>query len=189
MADMREIPSLDQLEAELSRVRQEKRRRSRIATVLFGSITLLAACILAAALWLPILEVYGTAMEPTFQKGDFLVVLRTEDYSPGDGVAFYHNNTIQIRRLIAGPGSIVEMDSQGIVSVNGTALPESYISTPDPGQCDLEFPCRVPEGCWFVMGDNRVDSIDSRSSVVGFVTQDRIIGRVLFRLWPLREAD
>ena len=189
MADMREIPSLDQLEAELRRVRQKKRRRSVAVTIIFGTVTLLAACVLAASLWLPILEVYGTSMEPTYQKGDHLVALRTEDWGCGDVIAFYHNNTVQIRRLIAGPGDLVEIDDRCIVSVNGTLLPEPYLTAAAPGQCDLEFPCQVPEGCWFVLGDNRSESIDSRSSVVGFVTRDRIIGRILFRLWPITETE
>lgn len=185
MADVMEIPSLGQLEEELARVKKKKRRSRAFSTAVFAVITLLAACILAAALWLPLLQVYGSAMAPTCQRGDVLAALRTEEYGCGDIVAFYHNNTIQVRRLIAGPGSRVEIDEEGRITVDGVLLEEPWLTDTALGQCDLEMPYQVPDGCWFVLGDNRAESIDSRSSVLGCVSRDRIIGRILLRVWPL----
>lgn len=185
MEQTTQLPALEVLEAELHRLQTKRRRGRRFAGLLCAVATLLAALVLAAALWMPILQVYGTAMEPLFRSGDILVAVPAEEYRPGDVVAFYHNNTIQVRRIIAGPGTLVQLDSDGRVLVDGTVLNEPYLTGAALGQCDIPLPYTVPDGCWFVIGDNRAESVDSRSSVMGCVSGDRIIGRIFFRLWPL----
>lgn len=180
-----EIPSVEDLEKELQRVKAKKHRRGRIGGALCILATLVAAAVLAVNLWLPIVRVYGSAMEPTLHRGDCLLAMAGREYECGDVIAFYHNNTIQVRRIIAGPGSWVEIDENGAVTVDGEPLEELYPGQNALGQCDLAMPYQVPDGCCFVLGDNRAESIDSRSSVMGCVSEDRIIGRILFRVWPL----
>lgn len=187
MEQTTQIPSLEVLEAELHRLQRKQRRGRRFAGFLCAVATLLAALVLAAALWMPILQVYGTAMEPLFRPGDILVAVPAEEYRPGDVVAFYHNNTIQVRRIIAGPGTLVQLDSDGRVLVDGTVLDEPYLAGAALGQCDISLPYTVPDGSFFVMGDNRAESVDSRSSIMGCVSEERIIGKIVFRIWPLED--
>lgn len=180
-----EIPPVEDLEKELQRVKAAKRRNGRIGGALCVLATLVAAAVLAVTLWLPIVRVYGSAMEPALHRGDCLVAMAGREYQCGDVIAFYHNNTIQVRRIAAGPGSWVQIDENGVITVDGVTLEELYPGQNAPGQCDLTMPYQVPDGCYFVLGDNRAESIDSRSSVMGCVSEDRIIGRILFRVWPL----
>lgn len=179
-----EIPSLEELEQELLRSRRSQRRKNGFAGSLCILATLVAAAILVGTLFLPVVQVYGTAMTPTFSPDDVLLAVPAREYAPGDLIAFYHNNTIQIRRIIAGPGSMVELDVWGNVTVDSAVFPLPTGAEAAPGQCDITLPYRVPDGCFFVIGDNRADSIDSRSSVMGCVGADRIIGKILLRVFP-----
>lgn len=179
------IPSLEELTEELAREKRRSQKRSRAATVICGFFTALAALILIFALWLPTAQIYGNAMAPTLLPGDVIAAVDTGTVAPGDIILFSHNNALQVRRVIAGPGSLVEIDSQGLVTVNGQPLTEPCVSLPNRGQCDISMPYLVPDGCYFVLGDNRAESIDSRSSVMGCVEESRILGRVFLRLWPL----
>ncbi len=181
------LPSSAELEQELLRLRGKKRRRGILAGIFCGLVTLIAVLVLAGALWMPVFQIYGISMAPTFQKGDIVAAADCGSYAPGDVIAFYHNNSIQVRRIIAGPGSTVEIDSQGIVRVDGVLLRESYVESLSLGQSDVTYPYRVPDGCWFVLGDNRAESIDSRSSILGCVHTERIVGKIIFRIWPLAE--
>lgn len=189
MSENMQFPSIEDLEQALLWEKKRKRRSSRLVSVLCVIATLVAAAVLAAALWVPIIPVYGDAMEPTYQKDDILAAMQTGDYAPGDVIAFYHNNTIHVRRIIAGPGSVVELDENGQVTVDGAILDEPYLAENAMGQCDIALPYTVPDGAYFVMGDNRAQSIDSRSSVMGCVSADRIVGKVILAVWPVDLPD
>lgn len=178
-------PSVEELTQELTRVRRRRRRWENAATVLCIFATIVAAGILVVTLWLPVVQVYDDAMSPTFSSGSLLMAADTGDYAPGDIIAFYHNNSVYVRRIIAVPGSLVEISEDGTVSVDGQPLEEPYASHSSYGQCDTAFPFQVPDDCYFVLGDNRERSIDSRSSFMGCVSRQRILGRILFCLHPM----
>lgn len=148
-------------------------------------VTIAAAAILAANLWLPVLQVYGNSMSPTLRTGDVLLCIKTDTLAQGDITAFYHNNKLLIKRVVGCGGDLVDLDEEGIVSVNEIVLSEPYISDPARGQTETDFPCRIPQGSFFVMGDCRATSLDSRSETIGCIPKDRILGKVLFRIWPL----
>lgn len=181
----KERPSVQLLESELARLRERKQYHDSIRTTLSTILTLFTAALLAATLWFPVLRVYGSSMSPTLSGGDVLICLKSGQAQPGDVIAFHHNNKILVKRVIAQAGDMVDISPDGIVSVNGNLLEEPYISEAVLGEADLEFPCQVPNGSFFVMGDHRSTSLDSRSSAIGFVTEERIMGKILLRIWPL----
>lgn len=183
----KENPSQAQLEQELKRVRYRSRYRTVLRSTIYCLITVAAAAVLVATLWLPVLQIYGSSMSPTISDGQIVVCVRTTDPAPGDVIALYHNNKIILRRVIAEGGDWVNMDQDGAVYVNGNLLEEPYVMDKTQGQTNIEYPSEVPAGTWFVMGDNRTVSVDSRNTVVGCVTQEQIIGRVVFRVWPMEQ--
>ena len=180
-------PTLEQLEKELRRSVKRSRFATVLQIVLYSVISLAAAAILAVSLWLPILQVQGTAMAPNYLEDELLLCIKSDDYLPGDVVAFYHNDRIVIRRVIATAGCWVHIDEAGNVNVDGMALVEPYLTEKSLGQCNRELPCQVPDVAYFVMGDNRAESIDSRSSALGCISQEQIIGKVIFRIWPFQQ--
>ena len=180
-------PTLEQLEKELRRSVKRSRFATVLQIVLYSVISLAAAAILAVSLWLPILQVQGTAMAPNYLEDELLLCIKSDDYLPGDVVAFYHNDRIVIRRVIATAGCWVHIDEAGNVNVDGMALEEPYLTEKSLGQCTRELPCQVPDVAYFVMGDNRAESIDSRSSALGCISQEQIIGKVIFRIWPFQQ--
>lgn len=179
------FPSSQEVEREVERERYKRRYKKTMRSTIFALITAAAAAVLVATLWLPVLRIYGSSMNPTLVEGQ--IVLSVKDGSPetGDIVAFYYGNKVLIKRYIAGPGSWVEILEDGTVVVDGEALDEPYLTEKAYGVCDLEFPYQVPEGCYFVMGDQRSTSVDSRHSSVGCISQDQIVGKIVFRLWPV----
>ena len=180
-------PTLAQLEKELRRSVKRSRFATVLQIVLYSVVSLVAAAILAVSLWLPILQVQGTAMAPNYLEDELLLCIKSDDYLPGDVVAFYHNDRIVIRRVIATAGCWVHIDEAGNVNVDGMAREEPYLTEKSLGQCNRELPCQVPELAYFVMGDNRAESIDSRSSALGCISQEQIIGKVIFRIWPFQQ--
>ena len=179
-------PTKEQLEAELNRVKYRRRYQSVLKSTLYMLITVAAVAVLVATLWLPVLQIYGSSMTPTLQDGEIVVSVKASDFQPGDVVAFYYNNKILVKRAIAGPGDWVNMDEDGTVYVNGQMLNEPYLTKKALGVCDIELPYQVPEGMLFVMGDHRSTSVDSRSTTVGCVAQEQIVGKIIFRVWPLK---
>lgn len=180
-----ERPSVELLEGELKRVRYQRRYRTVLKSTIYTLITVAAVAVLAATLWLPVLQIYGSSMTPTLQDGEILFSLKTDDLEQGDIVAFYYNNKILVKRVIAGAGDWVDIAEDGTTYVNGEVLEEPYLTEKALGDCDLELPYQVPDSRVFVMGDHRSTSVDSRSSVVGCVAQEQIVGKIIFRIWPL----
>ena len=179
------VPTIPELQAELQRVRYQRRYHSVLRSTVYTLITVAAIAILVATLWLPVLQIYGGSMEPALENGEIVCSVKTANFEPGDIVSFYYNNKILIKRVIARPGEWVDIDEDGNVYVNHVLLEEPYLSEKAFGDCDIELPYQVPDGKIFVMGDHRATSVDSRSSTVGCVAQEQIVGKILFCVWPL----
>ena len=179
------LPTAEQLDMERRRLRYKRRYNRTLRSTVAILIVVAALAVLAATLWMPVLRVYGSSMATTLHNGEILVSVKTKDFSSGDIIAFYHGNKLLIKRYIAGPSDYVNVDEDGNVSVNGTLLDEPYLAEKAYGEADIEFPYQVPDQRYFVMGDNRSVSIDSRSSIVGCIAGDQIVGKVVFRVWPL----
>jgi len=151
-----------------------------------GALIVAAACaVLASTFLFSVLHIQGGSMEPTLHEDELVIVLRTERFQPGDVIAFYYNNKILLKRAIGSAGDWVDIDQAGSVSVNGENLYEPYVQTPSLGNGDVTLPFQVPDGRWFVLGDHRETSIDSRYSAVGTVSREQVEGKVVFRIWPL----
>lgn len=180
-------PAAEQLENELRREQYRGNYRRALQSAIYTLITVSAAAVLIATLLLPVLQIYGSSMSPTLADGDIVVSVKETDMNKQDVAAFYYNNKILVKRVIAGAGQWVDIDSQGNVYVDGEELDEPYLTDKAPGECDIELPCQVPEGKIFVMGDNRSVSVDSRSTMIGCVSEEQIIGKLVFRIWPLNK--
>jgi signal peptidase I len=161
------------------------RRRHKAAMAVFLLIFFAAAAATLAVLHFPIFRVYGTSMEPVLESGDLVAAEKTGNLSRGDVIAFYYNNKILIRRVIAGGGESVSIEADGTVSVDGELQEEPYLQEKSGGSTDLSYPYTVPDGSYFVMGDNRAEAADSRSSVIGCVSEDQLIGKLFWCIWPL----
>ena len=179
------LPTAQQLADERRRLRYKRRYSRTLRSTIAILIVVAALAVLAATLWMPVLRVYGSSMAPTLQNGEILVSVKSQSFKPGDIIAFYHGNKLIIKRYIAGSSDYVNIDEDGTVSVNGTPLDEPYLMEKAFGETDIELPYQVPDQRYFVMGDNRSVSIDSRSSIVGCIAVDQIVGKVVFRVWPL----
>lgn len=178
-------PTVAQLESELKREKYHRRYNRVLRSTIYFLITVAAAAILVATLFLPVLRIYGSSMAPTMKDGDIMVSVKGTHFDRGDILAFYYNNKILVKRVIALPGEWVDIDVEGNVFVNSEMLEEPYLTEKALGECDIELPYQVPDGRIFVMGDHRSTSVDSRVSVVGCVTEEQIVGRLVFRVWPL----
>lgn len=179
------IPTTQQLEAELKRLKYKQRFRSVMKSTISTLITVAAVSILVATLWLPVLQIYGSSMTPTIHDGEIIFSVKTNEFKQGDIIAFYYNNKILVKRVIADAGDWVDIDMEGTVFINGEILEEPYITEKALGDCTIELPYQVPEGKVFVMGDHRATSVDSRSTALGCVAQEQIVGKIVFRVWPL----
>lgn len=182
-----ELPRLEELQKELFRERYKRRFRRVLRSTVDALIVVAAVAALIATLIFPVLQIAGTSMEPSLNDGDIVLLAKSDKLEPGDLCAFYYSNKILIKRVIATSGDYLWIESDGTVFVNGEELVEPYIQEKALGECDIEFPYQVPENAFFMMGDQRETSIDSRSSVIGCVTTDQTIGKILCKFWPLSE--
>ena len=182
-----QLPTLEELKAELKREKYKARSGKVFRSTVGTLIVVAAVAVLVATVWMPVLQIYGSAMTPTLEEGDIVISLKGSDFQQGDLIAFYYGNKILVKRYIAGPGQWVNIDENGNVFVDGIMLDEPYIEEKSRGQCDLIFPYQVPDSRYFCMGDKRSTSVDSRSSTIGCVAEEQIVGKIVFRIWPLSE--
>ena len=180
-----DMPATEQLEEELKREKYKHRYRSVLRSTVYTLVIVAAVAVLTATLWLPVLQIYGSSMTPTLKDGEIIFTVKTSKFEPGDVIAFYYNNKILVKRVICGPADWVNIDGDGTVYVNGTELDEPYLTEKALGDCNIQLPYQVPDGKVFVMGDHRSTSVDSRNTAVGCVAQEQIVGKIIFRIWPL----
>ena len=179
------LPDTDSLEEEVNRVRYRKNFSGVLRSTIYTLITVAAVAVLVAVLLLPVLQIYGSSMNPTLAEGNIVVSLKGSSFNTGDIIAFYYNNKILVKRVIANPGDWVDIDKDGNVYVNNELIDEPYLTDKDFGECNIELPYQVPESRVFVMGDSRSVSVDSRNTSVGCVAEEQIVGKIVFTVWPL----
>ena len=181
------LPDSKIIQAELHRINYKSNFRSALGVTVSTLLVVAAAALLVASLWMPVFRVYGDSMTPSIGTKVIVAAIKTVEPDRGDVIAFYHNNNILIRRVIALSGDTVDVDESGAVKVNGTLLDEPYVTEAALGESNIIYPFTVPEERVFVMGDNRATAIDSRNDVIGCIAQEQIIGRLLLTVWPLEE--
>jgi signal peptidase I len=179
-----EVPSLEEVTKERERLQYRQRYRRVLMSTIGAILVVAAIAVLLATLFFPVLKVSGTSMEPTLYDQDILLLVKSNKYETGDLVSFSWQNKLLIKRIIGMPGDIIDISDDGVVSVNGEELDEPYVDELALGESDLEYPYQVPENRYFVLGDHRSVSIDSRSSTIGCIEKSQIVGRVFLRVWP-----
>ncbi len=182
-----DLVSNDEVKEELSRLKEREKYLKKVQKTLSILVVVAAISVLVATLWMPVLKIYGSSMDPTLENGQIVVSIKTKKLKSGDVVAFWQGNKLLVKRVIASPGQKVDIDVNGKVFVDGKAISESYLDSESLGYTDIDFPHQVEESRWFCMGDNRESSIDSRSAVIGDVSKEQIEGKVLFSVWPLNK--
>ena len=182
-----DLPGTAELEEELKRVRYRKNYAGVFRSTVYTLITVSAIAVLVAVLLLPVLRIYGTSMSPTLTEGNIVVSLKGSRFETGDVIAFYYNNKVLVKRVIANTGDWVDIDKEGNVYVNNELINEPYLTDKAFGECNIDLPYQVPESRIFVMGDNRSVSVDSRNTAVGCVAEEQIVGKIVFCVWPFSQ--
>ena len=180
------LPTKHQVETERKRYRRQKAYNKALGGTIYVLTMVAAVAVLIATLVLPVLQIEGTSMEPTLVNGDIVLLTKTTNFERGELCGFTWNNKLLIKRVIGKSGDWIEIDTDGTVYLNGTKLEEEYAVQLSMGECDLEFPFQVPQEQYFVLGDMRESSIDSRNTLIGCVKKDQILGKVFLRVWPLK---
>ena len=182
-----DLPGTAELEEELKRVRYRRNYAIVFRSTVYTLITVSAIAVLVAVLLLPVLRIYGTSMSPTLTEGNIVVSLKGSRFETGDVIAFYYNNKVLVKRVIANTGDWVDIDKEGNVYVNNELINEPYLTDKAFGECNIDLPYQVPESRIFVMGDNRSVSVDSRNTAVGCVAEEQIVGKIVFCVWPFSQ--
>ena len=183
--NLSDIPTTEQLSAELGREKYKRQYKRVLRSTIYTLVVVAAVAVLVATIWMPVLQIYGASMTPTLNEGDIVVSLKGSEFHQGDLVAFYLGNKILVKRCIAGPSQWVDIDEEGNVYVDGKLLDEPYLKEKSFGDCNLELPYQVPDNRYNCMGDHRSTSVDSRHTEIGCVSEEQIVGKIVFRVWPL----
>ena len=178
-------PSRAALEAALNKEKSRNNYIRALRNTIFSLVVVAAAAVIVAMLVLPVLQIQGTSMTDTLDDQDIVVALRGSKYKTGDVVAFYYNNNILVKRVIATTGQWVNITEDGTVYVDNVRVDEPYVKEKALGDCNIQLPYQVPDGKIFVMGDHRSTSLDSRNTAIGCISDDMVVGRLLMRVWPL----
>lgn len=179
--------SNEEFKQEINRLKEREKHLNHLRKTFSVLVVVAAISVLVATLWMPVLKVYGSSMNPTLENGQIVVSIKTKTLKSGDVVAFWQGNKLLVKRVIAGPGQYIDIDVNGKVSVDGKAISETYLNRESLGNTDIDFPHQVEESRWFCMGDNRDSSIDSRSAAIGDISKEQVEGKVLFSVWPLNK--
>lgn len=180
-----DLPTIEQIEKERARLRYKKRYSRTLKSTIAILLVVSALAVLVATLWMPVLLIYGSSMVPTLEDGQIVVTVKSNSFKAGDIVAFYHGNKLLIKRYVAGPADWFNIDKNGNLFINDQLLNEPYIAQKAYGETNIELPYQVPDKKYFMIGDNRSVSIDSRNTAVGCIDEEQIVGKVVFRIWPL----
>jgi len=183
------LPTIKQVETERKRYRRQKAYNKALRGTVYVLTIVAAVAVLIATLILPVLQIEGTSMEPTLSNGDIVLLAKTTRFARGNLCGFTWNNKLLIKRVVALPGDWIEIDTDGTIYLNGDKLEEPYVEHKALGECDLEFPFQVPQEQYFVIGDMRESSIDSRNTVIGCIPKEQIVGKVFFRVWPFNSIQ
>ena len=183
-----DIPTAAQFEKEMKRLKYKQNFRNSVKSTVSALITIVAVAVILSTMLIPVLRVTGTSMTPTLQNDEYVLCSKVSTVKQGDIIAFYYNNRILLKRVIGVSGDVIDISDDGTVTLNDKVLDEPYISEKALGECDIELPYQVPENRLFVMGDHRSVSVDSRSTSVGCVAEENIVGKVMLRIWPLKET-
>lgn len=178
------FPTADQIEAEILREKYNIKYKQVLKSTFASLVVVAAAAVLIATLIFPVLQISGSSMEPTLNDEEIVVLIKTTNLKQGELCCFSYQNKLLIKRVIGLPGDSINIDENGYVYVNGTVIDEPYVIDRALGECDIEFPYMVSENHYFVLGDHRSTSVDSRSSVIGLVSEDYIVGKIFYRVWP-----
>ncbi|MDY4414523.1 MAG: signal peptidase I [Ruminococcus sp.] len=187
--DKNNLPTAEQLSSELKRIRYIKEYRRMLSSTVSSLLVVAAVAVLISMLFLPVLRVTGTSMTPTFMNDELVICNKRSNFKSGDVVAFYFNNKILLKRVIGTAGDVIDIKEDGTVYVNGEILDEPYVNEKAFGECDIKLPYQVPDNRIFVMGDHRSTSVDSRSTSVGCIADEYVIGKVILRIWPFESIS